>query len=288
MYCHQCGKQLPEEAAYCPACGTKVFQMKSQEKSPELVNPLPLEPRREEFQKTPFSVGAVGEDFIKYVNWHVQSTTGFSTADELLRSKVSTSFYWVCFLAPTLVLALPGWIFSGNLAAGLALGLLGLVFGFFAAYVAGWNERRKISNRYCNTFFGPIDTDDLMGFLSQGLPMVSSMFHEWNYLTQTGYGLYGIASAALINAAQRATKEVTLGTELGNKKHFFAELYVGPDLLDRESGKMRYTPDVDHRITGIFSVKKYTLLVQIAPILQAAMEYYLRAIKQEHHMPTEE
>lgn len=63
---------------------------------------------------------------------------------------------------------------------------------------------------------------------------------------------------------------------------------MGPDLLDRESGKMRYTPDVDHRITGIFSVKKYTLLVQIAPILQAAMEYYLRAIKQEHHMPTEE
>lgn len=209
MYCHQCGKQLPEEAAYCPACGTKVFQMKPQETTPELVNPLPLEPRREEIQKTPFSVGAVGEDFIKYVNWHVQSTTGFSTADELLRSKVSTSFYWVCFLAPTLVLALPGWIFSGNLAAGLALGLLGLVFGFFAAYVAGWNERRKISNRYCNTFFSPIDTDDLMGFLSQGLPMVSSMFHEWDYLTQTGYGLYGIASAALINAAQRATKEVS-------------------------------------------------------------------------------
>ena len=25
MYCHQCGQQLPEEAAYCPACGTKVI-----------------------------------------------------------------------------------------------------------------------------------------------------------------------------------------------------------------------------------------------------------------------
>ena len=163
MYCHQCGQQLPEEAAYCPACGTKVFQIKPQERSPELVNLIPSE---------------------------------------------------------------------------------------------------------------------LMGFLSQGLPMVSSMFHEWNYLTQKGYGLYGIASAELINAAQRASKEVTLGTELGSKKHFFAELYVGPDISDRESGKMRYTPDVDHYITGIFSIKKYTLLVQIAPILQAAMEYYLHLNKQ--------
>ena len=52
--------------------------------------------------------------------------------------------------------------------------------------------------------------------------MVSSMFHEWNYLTQKGYGLYGIVSAELINAAQRASKKVTLGTELGSEKHFFA------------------------------------------------------------------
>ena len=130
--------------------------------------------------------------------------------------------------------------------------------------------------QYSNLCSGPIDHSDLVQFLPQSLPLIPPIFHDWGQLTEHGVGLYGAISAELTNAAQRVTKEVTLGTELGPKKRYFAELIVGPDLLDRDSGKMRYTPDVEHRIVGMFSFKKYTLLVQVAPILHATMEYYLR------------
>ena len=271
MYCHECGHKLPDEAAFCPVCGTKVANTEFSDKGRGNISPsTPVE-----MKEPSFSLGSAGEEFINYVNRYVQSTTPFQSAYDLLNSRVSTTFLWACLLGPALVLGLLAWIISGRPGPGFVLALLGLVIGFFTTYVVGWLRRSRLSSQYSDLFSGPIDHDDVMRFLSQSLPTISPIFHEWGQITEHGIGLYGAISAELTNAAQRSAKEVTLGTELGPKKRFFAELIVGPDLLDRDSGKMRYTPDVEHRIVGIFSFKKYTLLAQVAPILHAAMEYYL-------------
>ena len=219
--------------------------------------------------------GSNRENFKSFVNRHVQSTTQYRSVEDLLNSNVSANLLWASLLGPAVVLGLLSLVISGRFGTALVLALPGLLIGFFTAYVIGWNERRKLSNKFSNTFTGPIDTDDLLVFLSNNLSVLSPIFHEWSYITQEGYGIYGAVSAGITNAVQKSLNEVSLGSELGEKRRFFSELYIGPDLLDRASGKMRYTPDVEHRISGIMSFKKYTLLVQIAPILQAAMEYYL-------------
>lgn len=291
MYCHECGQKLPEGAVYCPECGTKVVLTESPEESTKWEDHLPSEHPQERIRQASFSVGELGDDFIKYVNHYVQSSTGFSSVSELLRSKVPVTFYWQCFLIPTLVIWGVTWlavlIYSGEFMRGFLVAtliaiLLGPIIGFFAAYVMGWNERRKVSNRYSNVFFDSIDIDHLARFLSESLPLVSPIFQQWGKMTQVGYSVSGVISAQVANSLERAANEVTIGTELSPKNKFFAELAIGPDLLDRASGRLRYTPWLEHRIVGVFSIKKYTLLVQIAPILQAAMEYYLEWVRQQN------
>lgn len=266
MFCHRCGQPLPNEAAFCPICGEKIVCSNLPLLDTDILRPL-------EASKTKEDSGR--ETFSSFVDRHIQSTTQYRAVEDLLNSNVSANLLWASLLGPAVVLGLLSLVISGRFGTALVLALLGLLIGFFTAYVVGWNERRKLSNKFSNTFTGPIDTDDLLVFLSNNLSELSPIFHEWSYITQEGYGIYGAVSAGITNAAQKSLNEVSLGTELVEKRHFFAELYIGPDLLDRASGKMRYTPDVVHRISGLMSFKKYTLLVQIAPILQAAMEYYL-------------
>ena len=266
MFCHKCGYRLPDEGGFCPMCGEKVVYSKPPFLEADVPHAREVSKPKEDSNR---------ENFKSFVNRHVQSTTQYRSVEELLNSNISANLLWASLLGPAVVLGLLSLVISGRLGTALVLALLGLLIGFFTAYVVGWNERRKLSNKFSNTFTGPIDTDDLLVFLSNNLSALSPIFHEWSYITQVGYGIYGAVSAGITNAVQKSLNEVSLGTELGEKRRFFAELYIGPDLLNRASGKMRYTPDVEHRISGIMSFKKYTLLVQIAPILQAAMEYYL-------------
>ena len=51
-----------------------------------------------------------------------------------------------------------------------------------------------------------------------------------------------------------------IGTELSPKNKFFAELAIGPDLLDRASGRLRYTPWLEHRIVGCLLYTSSTAL----------------------------
>lgn len=284
MYCRHCGRELPENVNFCPACGTKVVPIQLPAEAP-LTAPRP-EPAKE---VPSFSVGDLGEEFLRFIDRHVQAATGFETAAQLLNSKVSIAFYGKCFLFPVLGIWIVTWLlmwmndrgFLRGLLAGALLGaLLGLIIGFFTAYVVGWYRRGKVSTRYTSVFSDPLDLADLQEFLSESLPKISPMFQQWSPMTQVGYGFRGVLTAEMTNAMQRAAHEVTIGTELGPKNKFFAELTIYPDQQDPTSGKVWYVPGVEHRIVGIFSFKKYTLLVQIAPILQAAVTYYLELKRQ--------
>ena len=266
MFCHKCGYRLPDEGGFCPMCGEKVVYAKPSLLETDISHTLKAANQND---------GSNRENFKAFVNHYIQSTTQYQSVEDLLNSKVSANLLWACLLGPAAVLAMLSLVISGRPGVALVFAILGLVIGFFTAYVVGWNERRKLSNKFSNAFTGPVDTEDLLVFLSNNLSALSPVFHEWSYITQEGYGVYGVISAELINAAQKSLNEVSLGTKLGEKGGFLAELYVGLDIRDRASGKMRYTPDVEHRISGLMSFKKYTLLVQIAPVLQAAMEYYL-------------
>lgn len=275
MYCHKCGNKLPDQAGFCPVCGTKVNR--GEEASPK-TDTIPQE-RSDTTQETTPKSHSDDMDFMAFVNHHVRSTTSFQSADALLSSRVSATILWACLLGPAIILALLAFIISGKPGPAMVFALLGLAIGFFAAYVVGWNERRKISNKYANTYTEALDTEDLATFLTENLHAISPMFHEWTQIREEGLSVAGVISAEAVNSMQDSCKEVTLGSPLGlsTSSSYLAMITVGPCLSDPDSGLMRYAPNVEHRIVGFMSFKKYTLLVKTAPILQAAMEYYLAA-----------
>ena len=76
MYCHECGYKLPDEAAFCPICGTKVIQADLSGQREERISPT----MPDGIKDVTFSLGSAGEDFIHFVNEYVQSTTSFHSA----------------------------------------------------------------------------------------------------------------------------------------------------------------------------------------------------------------
>lgn len=67
MFCYECGAKLEEGACFCQECGTKIVQ----ENIWDDTN------------------GIVKSDFENYVDGYIQQNTSFSSAKELLNSKVS-------------------------------------------------------------------------------------------------------------------------------------------------------------------------------------------------------
>ena len=138
MYCHKCGAQIKEGSIFCHKCGAKVA---NEDIQPQDLKATTVRTKQEEesvgkpvhesyaasVQVAMPTEGNVdyGTDFKGFVDNHVQQTTKFQSAGELLDSRVSQKFMWICFVIPAIV---------GFLAGGPLLALLfGLFFGYPAA-----------------------------------------------------------------------------------------------------------------------------------------------------------
>lgn len=109
MYCHKCGAQIKEGSIFCHKCGAKVANGDIQpqdlktttgrtKQEEESVGKSVYESYAASVQVAMPTEGNVdyGTDFKAFVDNHVQQTTKFQSAEELLDSRVSQKFIWIC------------------------------------------------------------------------------------------------------------------------------------------------------------------------------------------------
>lgn len=116
-----------------------------------------------------------------------------------------------------------------------------------------------------------INSDELIQFLNEHLSYLSPYFHEWGYISYSGFGFVGALQANVLNSISSSSAKV--GTEFGSKQRCFVIIWIEPDVTSTDSGGMRYSFSTAIRWSPLPS--KYVSMVKAVPILQAAMEYYL-------------
>jgi len=267
MFCHKCGTQIAEGAAFCYKCGTKVASI---EDTPQLLDTKPTTAEPKQPIPTASVQAGVSSDFKEFVDNHVRSTTKFQSAEDLLLHCKPTTTLWTCFGTVLLSFTILG-ILQGMLWGGV---LLGVLFGYTVMFIASAIIRGLCKDKFRGGFIGSINMVELIDFLNESLKNIHPYFHEWGYLTGKGF------LPALENAVANSAREVRICSEFGpNRKNLIA-LYIQPKVVDAKPGEMVYFIDamkngflIDVRAAGFLG---HSSLIRTAPILQAAMEYYLK------------
>lgn len=272
MFCHKCGNQVAEDAGFCHKCGAKVAQAVGAvgQQAPAVHTQSPV-------LDAPVSINASGlgdtdrtnndfKDFKDFVDNHVRATTKFQSAEDLLNNSKPLMFIWVCIGVPAIV----------GLVSGGPVGFLifGGLFGYVATFIASGIIRVRYRGKFSGEFIGDINIEELLIFLNEHLKQINPYFHEWGYLTKTG--LLPILENALANAME----EVRICSEFGPKKKSMVAIYIKPKTVDAKPREKLYYVDalkngflMDGRAAGFLG---HSTLIRTAPILQAAMKYYLK------------
>lgn len=261
MFCQKCGTQIGEGAEFCHKCGTKVVYGNT-EKQPKDAAQTVVEKE---------NAGTVALDevsnFKKFVDDHVRSNTKFSSVETLIANSKPWVFAWICVG----ILALIGLLLAGV----LGLLIFGGFFGYVAVFIASGIIRTNYIHKFSGEFEQEINIAEFLEFLDGHLRMLSPYFQECGYLSERG-GLLTVLS----NAVSKAFKEVKLCCVCGSKKKSLATICIRPDAREQNSGRMQYFVGavhkgfmIDGRAAGFFG---HACLIRTAPILQAAMIYYLK------------
>ena len=268
MFCSKCGSEITEGAEFCHICGTKIVHEEM-----ELI--------QEEAESDSYNDI---NDFKKFVDNCIQKTTEYQTAEELLKSRVSLRFVWICFAIPAIFILMVS-LFKGSISimtTVLLMVFVSLLFGYLSAYIMALVKKIKLTSKYSAKFEGDIDTDDLITFLNKHLRYLYPYFHEWGHIKREALSVRGAVELTVEDSMRRYMEEINLCTEFGEKQRRLSVISIRPDAENRNPGKMEYYIDVENRIEGAsflshdMGFAKYQCLSQVAPILQAAMEYYLK------------
>ena len=275
MFCHKCGAQIAEEADFCHQCGTKVIHT---DNAPAVSHPSPtMVETGADPKQTPDSPiqttlpEADNSGFKAFVDNHIQKVTDFQSAEELLGSKVSLRFLWICLGVAALL---------GLITLNPILLLFFLLLGYAAARVICGVKKGRCAFRYQGKMEGEIDTDDLIRFMNTHLSYLQPYFHEWGYIKREALSVRGAVQEAAADAIRASTQEIGICTPFGEEQRRMAVLIIRADPTDRDSGKREYFTDAENRLEGAsflshdMGFQKYKCVVKAAPILQAAMEYY--------------
>jgi hypothetical protein len=276
MFCHNCGNQLPEGSEFCTKCGTKLIISDSLTPSSD-TSPNTLVNNNSVSQQTSVATDSIittnpiaDTEFKAFVDNHIRTTTKFQSADDLLNNSKPLTLLWVCFGAITLfftILAFP---------AGI---LLGVFFGYVLIPMVDWISTRLHGDKTSGTYNKNIDADELLQFLNKNLAYLYPNLHEWRY-------------------PEGSTKKMKICSSFGQKQKSFAVIFINTpqiytDKSNSNSKQLGYYCDTEINHTmlrsilslGIFSLLtgpyerglKRLCYFKTAPILQAAMEYYLKS-----------
>lgn len=265
MFCHKCGAQIAEGAGFCHQCGTKVIRTDNTSAVSNLKQ-TPDSPIQTTLPE------ADNSGFKAFVDNHIQKVTDFQSAEELLGSKVSLRFLWICLGVAALL---------GLITLNPILLLFFLLLGYAAARVICGVKKGRCAFRYQGKMEGEIDTDDLIRFMNTHLGYLQPYFHEWGYIKREALSVRGAVQEAAADAIRASTQEIGICTPFGEEQRRMAVLIIRADPTDRDSGKREYFTDAENRLEGAsflshdMGFQKYKCVVKAAPILQAAMEYYV-------------
>ncbi len=283
MFCHKCGTQIADGAGFCQKCGAKIINgtaaQQPIDESKAIVGQSNM--GAEPIADNPAYSGNMatnGYAFKAFVDNHVRMNTKFQSADDLINNSKPMGFVWICVGVLSLIGLLLGAINIGG-ASGILAGVLlfGGFFGYCATFIASGIIRTKYRRKFYGAFEGEIDIERFRAFLDANLKTVSPYFHECGYLKERG-GLGTIIS----NAVSQAAQEVFLACECGAKKKSMATICIRSDISNPGSGRIQYFVDATHRgflIDGrAAGFLAHGCLIKTAPIMQAAIEYYLKNV----------
>lgn len=276
MFCHKCGTQVSDGVGFCQKCGTPMVYV-ADVQSPMDESPAITE--QSDANEKPiiaaptYSGGMMNdlEAFKAYVDNHVRATTSFQSAAELLNSHVPQKFLWKCFGIPT-ILAIILFIRLPSVQNLFAAAFLVFLFGYPAALLVDF-FKSCVAKGSIERTIETIDSDELIQFLNGHLNYLSPYFHEWDYINYRGVGVRGAAMAHVLNSVTASASKI--GTEFGHRQRCFVVIWIEPDEASSESEQPKTKYYFDTAMKSIVP-SKYVCMVKTVPILQAAMEYYLK------------
>lgn len=231
MFCHKCGNQLPEDSGFCHKCGTKVVHAEATYQGSDAYVPADESSPKAPAVPVATIVHTPTSDrgFKEFVDNHVQTTTKFKSAEDLLKNSKPLTFIWFCIGIPAL--------FGLIIAGPLGLLIFGGLFGYVATFMTSGIIRMRYRSKFNGEFIGDINIEELFVFLNEHLKQIHPHFHEWGYLTKTG--LLPILENALANASE----EIRICSEFGPKKKSLISLYIKPKMVDAKPGEKLYFVD---------------------------------------------
>lgn len=288
MFCSKCGTQLEEKSLFCNKCGAKISDVNVDKEISDSV--ITEQNQRSGISSKVLHQGenvvdnnmkSVGETdqmenkFRDYINEHVRKTTEFETAEDLLNSKVPQKFIRIYFGVSLILLFI---LFLGEpsfrslcvilFMFGFMVYPIGLLVDYIFSFRAKGGESKTSES---------INTDELIDFLNHNLSYLLPYFGKWSYIQMVGYGIKG----AMVAVAQNTMMGTRVGTEFGEKKSCFVEIHISPDHANPDSGQTVYFFSASMRSILRPWPARYVCMVKAAPVLRAAMEYYLQEYKAE-------
>lgn len=279
MFCYKCGARLENRSVFCHNCGAKILDGDTDKMKSDLVkeqkqrgDTLPdVEQKGAEMNKANMQSTSKSDSmeigFKEFVDNYVKKTTEFESAEALLNSKVPQKFLGICLGIPAVLLFLSFIVNGPNFGDFFGLIIVFIVFAYPIAILADYIFSLRITGGNHKTDKS-IDADDLILFLNRNLSYLSPYFNEWNYMKTVGYGLRGAITAGVQNTLQGTR----IGTGFGHRQSCFIEIHINPNNLNQDSGQTVYFFSPENK--AIWSAR-YVCMTKAAPILQAAMEYYL-------------
>lgn len=150
------------------------------------------------------------------------------SAEELLSSKVSLRFLWIC-LGISAVL--------GIITLNPILLLFFLLLGYAAARVICGVKKGRCTFRYQGKMEDESNINDLIRFMNTHLSYLQPYFHEWGYIKREAFSIRGALQEAAADTIQASTQEIGICTPFGGEQRRMAVLIIRADATDRDSGK---------------------------------------------------
>lgn len=240
MFCNECGNKLSEGVTTCPNCGTKTT-----------------------------ATGKIDnntETFKHYVDAHIRKNTNFQSAEDLIKNSKPWGFMGkaVCISALIGIIAA---IIEGVFGYIFLFGILGTCMAFIVVPMISNSKYEKKFSAKIDTS-SDIDIASLCEFLSGNLHNIDPYFSEWSLIKESGL------VPLVTNALKNIGKEVTIGCEYGEKRKQLAEITI----KNHPDNRQYY---ISAGYNGFLLSFRWeplltrSCLIKTAPILQAAMEYYI-------------
>lgn len=145
---------------------------------------------------------------------------------------------------------------------------------------------RKVKKQYTRTINYAIDLIDFRDFLNDHLCAYPDMFAVWHPMLLEAPGFARSMLTGNNNpkwtekefgdpSLDNRNDEHTIGTTLGKKEGIVVNIIITHENFDAKNENRNIVPEVDPRVFGAPCHSKYALTVKLAPIIRAAVDYYL-------------